>query len=148
MSNYRSSKPIPIQELIPNHQLLVVNSRRRNGLILYKEYHAEFAGPGSVVGGVFDQDCKLGLPLGNLSLSPPESAQERQRAYLIRRQWIRLAKQITDNPMPLKRAQKVIEQFEGFFDTEMIAKVPDEALALLIGAFPHTVGIARLQLGK
>ncbi|MGB7440398.1 MAG: hypothetical protein WA919_04970 [Coleofasciculaceae cyanobacterium] len=148
MSNYRSIKPIPIQELIPNNQLLVVNSRRRNGLILYKEYHAEFAGPGSAVGGIFDQDCKLGLPLGNLSLSPPESAQEEQRAYLIRRQWIRLAKQITENSVPLKRAQKVIEQFEGFFDAEIIAQVPDEALALLVGAFPHTVGMARFQLGK
>lgn len=32
-------------------QLWMVNSRRRNGLILCKAFHAEFAGPGAAVGG-------------------------------------------------------------------------------------------------
>jgi hypothetical protein len=79
------------------------------------------------------------LPVGNLSLISPESADERQRAYLIRRQWVRLTKEITDNPVPLQRAQKILNQFEGFFDTETIAKLPDDAFALLVGVFPHTI---------
>lgn len=120
-------------------ELLIVNPRRRNGLILYKRYHAEFAGPGSAVGGSFDLDCQQVLPVGNLSLLSTESVDERQRAYLIRRQWVRLTRQITDNPEPLKRAQKILEQFEGFFDTETIAQLPDEAFALLVGVLPHTV---------
>lgn len=122
-----------------NQQLLIVNSRRRNGLILYKLYHAEFAGPGAAVGGVFDLDCQWVLPVGNLSLLTPESTDERQRAYLIRRQWIRLTKQITDDPAPLQRAQKILTQFQQYFDTKTIAQIPDEAFALLVGVFPHTV---------
>lgn len=126
-------------EPIQLNGLLVVNGRRRNGLIIYKRYHAEFAGPGSVVGGVFDRDCQQVLPVGNLSLLCPKSADERRQAYLIRRQWVRLTQQITDNPVPLQRAQKIVNQFEGFFDTETIAQIPDEAFALLVGVLPHTI---------
>ena len=137
-----------IQELIPNHELLLVNPRRRGGLILYKRYHAEFAGPGAAVGGQFDLDCQEVLLVGNLSLIPPESADERQRAYLIRRQWIRLTKEITENLDPLQRARRILEQFDGFFNSETVTQIPDEALALLVGVFPHTIRIWRSDFGK
>ncbi len=137
-----------MHELIPNNELLLVNPRRRGGLILYKRYHTEFAGPGAAVGGQFDLDCQEVLPVGHLSLIPPESADERQRAYLIRRQWIRLTKEITDHPDPLERAQKILEQFEGFFNTDMVSQIPDEALALLVGVFPHTIRMWRRNFGK
>jgi hypothetical protein len=137
--NQQDSQASAILSQLHDKQLLVVNSRRRNGLILYKRYHAEFAGPGAAVGGLFDLDCERVLPVGNLSLISPESADERQRAYLIRRQWVRLTKEITDNPVPLQRAQKILNQFEGFFDSETIAKLPDDAFALLVGVFPHTI---------
>ncbi|HAA28002.1 MAG TPA: hypothetical protein DCE56_10500 [Cyanobacteria bacterium UBA8553] len=130
-------------EPIQLNGLLVVNGRRRNGLILYKRYHAEFAGPGSVVGGVFDRDCQHVLPVGNLSLLYPESADERRQAYLIRRQWIQLIGQITKKSEPLQRAQMVVNQFEGFFDAETIAQLPDEALALLVGVLPRTIRMVR-----
>ncbi len=111
-SNYELNEPIPID----TDDLLVVNNRRRHGLILYKRYHAEFAGPGAAVGGAFDWDCQQALPLGNLSLLHPESSQERQRGYLIRRQWIRLIRQITENPVPLRRAQMILNQLDHYFD--------------------------------
>ena len=120
-------------------QLLIVNSRRRNGLILYKRYHAEFAGPGAAVGGVFDLECQQVLPVGNLSLITPESPDERQRAYLIRRQWINLTKKITEKSVPLERAQMILNQFDNYFDPETIAQLQDEAFALLVGVLPHTI---------
>lgn len=122
-----------------SQQLLIVNSRRRNGLILYKRYHAEFAGPGAAVGGLFDKDCQRSLPVGNLSLIHPETAEERQRAYLIRRQWIRLTTQITNDPVPLQRAQKILTQFQQYFDAETVAHLPDDAFALLVGVLPETI---------
>lgn len=128
---------------LQSQQLLIVNSRKRNGLILYKRYHAEFAGPGAAVGGSFDKDCQRALPVGDFSLVSPESTNDRQRAYLTRRQWIKLTKQITDNPVPLQRAQKIIEQFEQFFGSKTVAQLPDEAFALLVGVFPETIRIAR-----
>jgi hypothetical protein len=39
----------------------------------------------------------------------------------------------------LQRAQKILNQFDGFFDAETIAKLPDEAFALLVGVLPHTI---------
>jgi hypothetical protein len=132
---------------MPN-ELLIVNARRRNGLILYKRYHAEFAGPGAAVGGLFDRDCQRALPVGNLSLISPESPDERQRAYLIRRQWVRLTKEITRNPVPLQRAQNLLNQFDGFFGAEIIAQLPDVALALLVGVLPQTISLARSTFGN
>ncbi|MBW4447875.1 MAG: hypothetical protein KME38_13650 [Spirirestis rafaelensis WJT71-NPBG6] len=128
-------------------KVFIVNSRRRNGLILFKRYHAEFAGPGAAVGGDYDRDCQNLLPIGNLQLLTPESNEERQKAYLIRRQWIRLIKQITENPLPQQRVQKILDQFEQYFPPEMVGKLPDIAFALLVGVLPQTVGIVR-RLGN
>ncbi len=125
-------------------EVFVVNSRKRNGLILFKHYHAEFAGPGAAVGGDYDRDCQWVMPIGNLSLLTLESHEDRQKAYLIRRQWIRLIKQITENPLPRQRVQKILDQFEQYFPPEMVASLPDEAFALLVGVLPQTVGIVRL----
>jgi hypothetical protein len=118
---------------------LIVNPRRKNGLILYKRYHAEFAGPGAVVGSEFDVDVVNVLAVGKLSFIIPQTSQERINAYLIRRQWIRLTKQITDNPVPIQRAQVILNQFENWFDTETSAQLPDEAFALLVGVLPQTI---------
>ncbi|MEH1853659.1 MAG: hypothetical protein V7L11_18750 [Nostoc sp.] len=128
-------------------EVFIVNSRRRNGLLLFKRYHAEFAGPGAAVGGDYDCDCQRALPIGNLSLLVPESNEERQKAYLIRRQWIRLIKQITENPLPGQRVQKILDQFEQYFPPEIVALLPDVAFALLVGVLPQTVGIVR-RLGS
>jgi hypothetical protein len=132
-----------IVKMLHSGQVLVVNSRRRNGLILYKGFHAEFAGPGAAVGSIYDLDCTLALPVGNLSLLSPDSHEDRQKAYLIRRQWIRLMKQITEKPIPQQRVQKILEQFEQYFDAETVAQLPDEAFALLVGVLPQTVSAVR-----
>ena len=120
-------------------QLLMVNSRRRNGLVIYKQFHAEFAGPGAAVGGFFDMDCVKAIPVGDLSLVEPDTHEERQKAYLIRRQWIRLTQQFTDNAVPLQRAQMILNQFENYFDPATVAQLPDEAFALLVGVLPQTI---------
>ncbi|MBE9005901.1 hypothetical protein IQ259_12790 [Fortiea sp. LEGE XX443] len=124
-------------------KVFIINSRKRNGLILFKRYHAEFAGPGAAVGGDYDSDCQIAMRVGNLSLLIPESYEERQKAYLIRRQWIRLIKQITENSVPQQRVQKILDQFEQYFTSEMVADLPDAAFALLVGVLPQTVGIVR-----
>lgn len=120
-------------------ELMMVNSRKRNGLILIKSFHAEFAGPGSAIGGAFDRDCKMIIPVGDLSVGEPGSPDERQKAYLIRRQWIRLAQQITDHPLPSDRVKMMLQQFENYFALETVQALPDEAFALLVGVLPHTV---------
>lgn len=140
-SSERQSSPQALQILaqLKKGNLLLVNPRRKNGLILFKKYHAEFAGPGAVVGNVFDLDVEQVLPVGNLSLLKPQTSKEKINAYLIRRQWIRLTKQITDNPVSMQRAQIILNQFEHWFDTQTAAQLPDEAFASLVGVFPQTI---------
>lgn len=136
-----------ISRRLANEELLVVNSRRRNGLIICKEYHAEFAGPGAAVGSFFDTNCRQVIPVGELSLIYPENQEERQKAYLIRRQWIRLTHQLTDNPVPVQRAQMILNQFENYFGAQTVEELPDEAFALLVGVLPQTVRTLRQSNG-
>jgi hypothetical protein len=131
-----------IQELLSRlkaQELLIVNPRRKNGLIVYKKYHAEFVGPGAIVGGHFDIDVLNLISVGNISLVSPQNSQERKQAYKMRRQWVRLTKQIIDNPEPTARAQVILNQFEHWFDVETVANLPDEAFALLVGVLPQTI---------
>ena len=130
-------------EQLDSGQLWVVNSRRRNGLIIFKGFHAEFAGPGAAVGGTVDQGFKAVIPLGNLSLITPDSHEEQQKALKIRLQWIRLTQNFTDQAVPLDRARMILEQFKMYFDNSIIEQVPDEAFALLVGVLPGTIRRAR-----
>ncbi len=122
---------------------MMVNSRKRNGLILVKSFHAEFAGPGSAIGGDFDRDCQAIIPVGDLSVAAPDSQDERQKAYLIRRQWIRLANQITEHQVPDDRVKMMLQQFENYFAMDTVKALPDEAFAMLVGVFPRTVNRIR-----
>lgn len=133
---------------LKNRELLIVNPRKINGLILYKPYHAEFAGPGAVIGSLFDVDVVKVLPVGNLSLVVPKTPQEKISAYLIRRQWIRLIKHITDNPVPIERAQVILNQFDHWFDPETAASLPNEAFALLVGVLPQTIKRVRNSVDR
>lgn len=135
-------------ERIQQGHLMIVDSQRRNGLILYKKYHAEFAGPGAAVGGCIDLDCEGVLPVGSLLLLEPSDHEDRQKSYLIRRQWIRLTHQFTDNKVPAKRAQMILNQFETYFDHDIIAQIPDLAFAKLVGVLPHTVKLGRRKRSR
>jgi hypothetical protein len=128
---------------IQEGELFAVSSRRRNGVILRKPYHMEFAGPGAVVGGVFDRDCQSLIPVGKLSLDRLESSEEQHRAYLIRRQWVLLIKQLTEHPDPQERARMILNQFENYFDSASIAQLSDEVFAQLVGVLPCTVRQSR-----
>lgn len=126
----------------------MINARRKNGLILHKPYHVDFAGPGAIIGGIFDQDVVTITPVGHLSLIRPAASAERQKAYLIRRQWVKLLKQITDKPLPEQRAQVILNQFENWFDLETAAQLSDETFALLIGVLPQTIRRVRSRVNR
>lgn len=142
MNEQNIDSKLKIEKLLSRlkaEELLIVNPRRKNGLIIYKKYHAEFAGPGAIVGGQFDLGLINLLAVGNVSLISPQNSQERKQAYKMRRQWVRLTKQIIDNPEPTQRAQVILNQFEHWFDLETVSDLPDEAFALLVGVLPQTI---------
>lgn len=125
---------------------MAVDSHKRGGLIIFKPFHAEFAGPGAAIGGVFDQDCVAALPVGDFAAIVPNSTTDRQKAYLIRRQWIRLIQQITDNPDAVDRVRALVNQFNNYFDWLTVSQLPDEAFALMVGVLPQTVNQVRMNL--
>ena len=129
-----------VVEKLESGQLWVVNSRRRNGLIVLREFHAEFAGPGAAVGGDLDAEDIVGvIPIGNLSLLSPDSHEAHQNAIKIRLQWIRLTQNFTDQPCPDDRARMILEQFKTYFDQDTVDLVPDRAFAMLVGVLPRTI---------
>lgn len=134
-----------VLDQINNGKLWIVNSRRRNGVVVYKRFHAEFAGPGAAVGGALDVGCDRITALGNLSLIEPKSYEEKQKAIRIRLQWVRLTQNFTDKPIPLERAQMILEQFKTYFDQSIVDSVPDEAFSMMVGVFPRTVQRARFS---
>ncbi|MEL6456494.1 MAG: hypothetical protein AAFQ40_17500 [Cyanobacteria bacterium J06623_5] len=135
----QDSKVDNVVEKLESGQLWVVNSRRRNGLIVLREFHAEFAGPGAAVGGSLDENIVEVIPIGNLSLLEPDSHEAHQNAIKIRLQWIRLTQNFTDQPEPDDRARMILEQFKTYFDQATVDLVPDEAFALLVGVLPQTI---------
>jgi hypothetical protein len=139
MTNKNKIDETEITNQLNEGKLLVVNPRRKNGLILIKKYYAELAGPGAVVGSCFDQDLKSVIAVDDLSLIKPQTPEEKQKAYLIRRQWVRLIQQFTNNPIPEERAQVILNQFEHWFGPKTTLSLPDEAFALLVGVLPSTV---------
>ncbi|WP_240518738.1 hypothetical protein [Leptolyngbya sp. BC1307] len=128
-----------VVEKMDSGRLWVVNSRRRNGLIVLREFHAEFAGPGAAVGGDLDKDIVKVIPIGNLSLLAPDSQEAHQNAIKIRLQWIRLTQNFTDQPNPEDRAWMILEQFKTYFDQMTVDRVPDMAFAMLVGVLPQTI---------
>ncbi|MGC1309641.1 MAG: hypothetical protein WA885_20655 [Phormidesmis sp.] len=128
-----------VVDKIESGRLWVVNSRRRNGIIVLREFHAEFAGPGAAVGGDLDDGIVKIIPIGNLSLLEPDSHEAHQNAIKIRLQWIRLTQNFTDQPSPDDRARMILEQFKTYFDQATVDLVPDEAFALLVGVLPQTI---------
>ncbi len=124
-------------------ELLVVSRNRRNGIIIYKRFHADFAGPGAAVGGSLDRDCTGILPVGNLRLKQPASSRDLEEAYRIRRQWTMLTGRMTDTSSPEKRAKMILSQFENYFEPKVVASIPDEAFGLMVGIFPKTIAEVR-----
>jgi hypothetical protein len=128
---------------IHNSELLIVNDQHRGGVILIKPFYAEFAGPGAAFGGILDRDCQQIIPVGDFSIIIPQSFPEREKAYHIRQQWVRLLHQLTSQESSRARSRMLLTHLEHYFSAEIVAQLPDDILSLLIGVFPQTIRHAR-----
>lgn len=125
---------------------IAVSAQRRNGLILCKAYHAEFAGPGAAIGRPCDFDCEFAIALGKKwKLVDVSTAEEAQNAYRRRIQWMYWLKKITEQKQPLQRAEALLSSFDAFFDAEAIAALPPFVLARLVGVFEGTMAQVHRQ---
>jgi len=122
-----------------------VDPKRRTGLILCKAFHSEFAGPGASIGGAFDLDCKAIVMIGGLWVNPATSQMDSQKAYRIRRAWLRMIQEFAELNSPAQRAKKILAQFDLYFGRTIAAQIPDHALGALVGVLPQTIRAHRKQ---
>ena len=129
-------------------QILRLSGLNCNALIICHQYYSEFVGPGSAVGGLIDLDCHRVIAIGKLGLTYMASTQERQKAYLIRKKWIRAIQKVVDQPVSLQRAKTILLLMEKYCGNETVKGLSDEIIASLVGVLPKTVTIARQSLKK
>ena len=127
-------------------QLHRVYGKSGNAIIICHRHHAELAGPGAAVGGVFDVNCSRVIPVGKISIVYPDSHKERQKAYALRQRWILFTQQAMETWVPLQRANNLLTLLHTYFAPEIIDQLPDEVLAQLVGVLPKTIGMVRQSL--
>jgi hypothetical protein len=137
------TQPKEIINQLKNGQLLRVNASRGNAIIICHCHHAELAGPGAAVGGMFDIKCSRVIPLGRISITQPASYNERQQAYKLRQQWLRFTQNAMESAVPLQRASNLLHLLYKYFEPQIIDQLPNEVLAKLVGVLPKTIGMVR-----
>ncbi|MBW4471966.1 MAG: hypothetical protein KME45_16395 [Stenomitos rutilans HA7619-LM2] len=145
MSNQTSQISVAseLEAALSTQQLLAVGEHKRSGLIICKAHHAEFAGPGAIVGSPVEQACMSMIAIGAPELTPVVTSKQRQAAYSRRIQWSRWLQKITEHTDATQRAEKLFASFEEFFGAPALMALSDEVLALLIGVMPFTVAAVR-----
>jgi hypothetical protein len=132
----RFPQTLPIESPAP---LLMVGEQKKSGLILCKEFHAEFAGPGAALCSPAEQSYKAVIAIGSPNIMAVTNSVDRSRAYGLRIQWSRWLYRIADQDNPIDRVEKLLAGLEGFFGRSVVMSLPSEVLALLVGVLPHTV---------
>jgi hypothetical protein len=136
----------PLAEVPPTSEpLLAISEHKKSGLILCKDYHAEFAGPGAAVNCLVEPPYRAVIAIGSPELVPMGNLDDRRRAYGRRIQWGRWLQKIVEHPEPMLRAEKLLAGFEEFFGRQVVVSLPSEVLALLAGVFPGTIESVRSQ---
>jgi len=130
---------------VPPIPLLAVGECKRSGLILCKQHYAEFVGPGAAIRTISDTDFVEVIAIGSPEIIEVTTYEERQKAYSRKIQWVRWLNRIVSEPEPNQRVEKLFLGFEEFFGSEILAKLSDEALALLAGVLPTTIHRSRSQ---
>ncbi len=140
------TQPTEILSQLHTGQLLRVKGSCGNALIICHPHHSELAGPGAAVGGVLDLKCSRVIPIGKVSIVYPETRRERQKAYVLRQQWILFTQKAMESWVPLQRAKRLLILLYQYFDPQLIDELPDEVLARLVGVLPQTIGMVRHTL--
>ncbi len=133
-------------EILPSQDsLFAISEHKKSGLILCKQYHAEFAGPGAAVNCPVESDYRAVIAIGSPELIAINTFEDRRRAYGRRIQWGRWLQKIVEHPDPMIRAEKLLAGFEEFFGRQVVVGLPSEILALLAGVFPGAIEQVRSQ---
>ncbi len=125
-------------------RLLALGGQKRSGLILCKPHYAEFVGPGSAICNPIGANYTKIIVIGSPEFVEVTSYDARQQAYSRRIQWVRWLQRIVAEADPIQRADQLLSGFEEFFGSDVLAGIPNDALALLAGVLPTTIATQRV----
>ncbi|NJK53224.1 MAG: hypothetical protein HC936_11215 [Leptolyngbyaceae cyanobacterium SU_3_3] len=112
MNSYTTTlAPSRSEAFPPPEPILAISEQKKSGLILCKEFHAEFAGPGAAVGSLAEQNYQAVIAIGSPELLAVSTLEDRRRAYGRRIQWGRWLHKIVEHPDPSLRAERLLAGF-------------------------------------
>lgn len=128
----------PVAQLPVARTLWAISEQHKSGLILCKEFHAEFAGPGAAISSFVEQPYRAVIAIGQPELKTINTLAERRQAYSRRIQWGRWLSKIAEHPQPVERIERLFAGLEGFFGRQVVTSIPAEVVAAMVGVLPET----------
>jgi hypothetical protein len=125
--------------VLKSGKLLYLSPRSRGGLIVQKEFYADFVGPGAVVGGSFDESSTSVYVVGKVEVQFLQPGKDRQQAFQQRMAYSEELSKIVRTVSPLHRAYRMLEQLSTWIGIDEAHKIPVELIARLAGVFPRTI---------
>jgi hypothetical protein len=125
--------------LLKEGKLLYVTPRSQGGLIVQKEFYADFVGPGAVIGGSFDEHSTSVYVIGQVEVQILESGKAREQAFQRRMAYSAELSKIVGTISSLHRAYRMLEQLSAWIGSDEARKIPVELIARLAGVFPRTI---------
>lgn len=123
-------------------QLLAIAPHSPGGLIIVKSFYADFAGPGAAVGSEFDRHTTAVYTIGPIQFYTPATRAERAASIETRIAYTERLSSILDVPVPLRRANLILEQFHAWLPGQSLETLPAELISKLVGISPATVKLA------
>ena len=118
--------------------VFAISPQKKSALILCRDYHAEFLGPGAAI--TSQEQGKELVFIGSPQLLPIANSQDYHEAYSMRIQWMRWLNKLTQfSADPFCRTEKLLSTLEVFFGLETVQEINNQVLAKLIGVLPQTV---------
>jgi len=144
--NSGSSEQKKPLDMLKDGQLLSLAHDSPTGLILQKPYYAEYVGPGAAIGGMFDLQCVMLHPLGSVTLTIPETLDQRQNAFQTRMEDIEKMQAVCELDLPIERAIAILDLLSKKFSQAEVQLIANDVLAKLVGVLPSTIVAAWQQV--
>lgn len=130
-------------------QFLCLSPDCKGGLILQKQFYADFVGPGAVVGSNFDVNCISVYVVGTVEFLVPTTYSERQQAYQKRLAYTQQLQEIAGKEAPLQRGFSILHQLCEWVGAKHTQQIPDELVARLAGVLTKTItSVKKTHLAK
>ena len=124
-------------------QILSLTPDCQGGIILQKQFYADFVGSGAVVGSSLDVNCRSIYVIGSVKFQTSPSFAERQQALQKRIAYLERLQEIAQEYAPEQRACLILHQLSEWVGCEEVKKIPNELVAQIAGLFAKTIDCVR-----